>query len=250
MTCEERKDELLLYAAGALNDAEREALAAHLATGCPQCAGALAEAEATLAMMPADLSPVAPPARAREALMQRVRMNIRPGQKQTMRWPSIAVAASIGLILGSIASFAVHSSMTRNRELALEQRLQDKDASIADLQRLVGGAQMISLERMPAQPKARGRVIWDREKKQWRVYVFDMMPPPPGKTYELWFITPDKQAIPSDTFNVGKDGNANLIVSVPDQIGPIALAGITDEPIGGSPVPTGNMHLKGEVPAP
>jgi len=99
------------------------------------------------------------------------------------------------------------------------------------------------------QPKARGQVLWDRQTGQWRLAVFNLAPPAPGREYELWFITPDGQKIPSKTFNVDDKGQAMLMVEVPKDIGPIALTAITDEPAGGVSQPTGQIHLVGQVPA-
>jgi hypothetical protein len=53
--CAERRDTILLYAAGVLDAGECGGLREHLAGGCPTCAGYLAEAEATLAMLPMGL---------------------------------------------------------------------------------------------------------------------------------------------------------------------------------------------------
>jgi hypothetical protein len=51
VNCQQRQDDILLYAAGALEDPERSALLAHLSTGCSRCAGELAEAQATWALV-------------------------------------------------------------------------------------------------------------------------------------------------------------------------------------------------------
>lgn len=51
MNCQGQDELITLYAVGALEGAERDALRSHLATGCPRCAGLLAEAEATWALI-------------------------------------------------------------------------------------------------------------------------------------------------------------------------------------------------------
>jgi hypothetical protein len=50
--CADRRDLILLYAAGELDAGECGGLRAHLAAGCPQCIGYMAEAEAVLALLP------------------------------------------------------------------------------------------------------------------------------------------------------------------------------------------------------
>jgi anti-sigma-K factor RskA len=97
------------------------------------------------------------------------------------------------------------------------------------------------------QSPAFGRILWDQQKQQWHVYVFDLKPPPPGRTYELWFIKPDQTKVPAGTFDTDASGKGSLRVQLPEDIGPIALAAITDEPAGGSPQPTGAIHLVGQV---
>src|SRR5207249_4729545 len=68
----------------------------------------------------------------------------------------------------------------------------------------------------PTQPQARGQVLWDRDHAQWRVAVFNLAPPPPGKEYELWFIPPGGKApLPSKTFTVDENGHQSLLVQVP-----------------------------------
>jgi anti-sigma-K factor RskA len=72
LDCRERKDHILLDAAGVLEPDEQQEIRAHLATGCPQCSGYRAEAEAVIAQLSLAVDPVAPPAGARDRLMQRV----------------------------------------------------------------------------------------------------------------------------------------------------------------------------------
>ena len=72
MTCNERRDSIFLFAAGQLEPAEAEELRLHLATGCPTCAGALAEAEATLAQMALAIDPIEPCVETGDALMARI----------------------------------------------------------------------------------------------------------------------------------------------------------------------------------
>ncbi len=74
-----------------------------------------------------------------------------------------------------------------------------------------------------------------------------MKPPPPGREFELWFITPEQKKVPAGTFGVDVDGKAELVVQMPADLGPVALAAITDEPLGGSPQPTGAIQLAGKV---
>jgi len=72
MTCQERRDLLLLYVTGTLEPAEMGEMRTHLLGGCPACAGALAEAEATVHRIPESLPPVKVPPGAWEKIEKRI----------------------------------------------------------------------------------------------------------------------------------------------------------------------------------
>jgi hypothetical protein len=230
MTCQERRDLMLLYATGALDAAERAELTAHLAGGCPACAGALAEAQATVAHLPLAADPVTPPRSARDKLMSRVAADVSQDSlaagRPRRRWMSMALAACIGAILAGGAVW-----ITLQKQIGV---IRSPDLQLVSMSSEV-------------QPKARGRVLWDRDRNNWHISVFDMTPPPPGRVYELWFVTPKGETIPGPTFNVDSSGRGNLIAAVPKGIGPLAAAAITDEPIGGVLKPTGQKQLVGLI---
>jgi hypothetical protein len=217
---------MLLYATDGLDAAERAELTAHLASGCPACAGALAEAQATVAHLPLAADPVTPPKSARDKLLARVAADRSQPAQKSRWWMSMALAACIGAILAGGAVW-----MKLQKQIGV--------ISSPDLQ-------LVSMS-SEVQPKARGRVLWDRDKNNWHISVFDMTPPPPGRVYELWFVTPKGETIPGPTFNVDSSGRGNLIAAVPRDIGPLAAAAITDEPVGGVLKPTGQKQLVGLI---
>ena len=227
MTCAERRDLLLLYAAGTLEPAEQAELRAHLATGCPVCAGALAEAEALVAQVANAIAPVAPPAGALDKLMARVAApasprSIRPAPRRPLLAPLLAAAAAVAVTSAAFL-FATRDA----------RRLWTS-----------GDVATIALA-SPTQPSAKGQVLWDREHASWRLTVAKLATPQAGREYELWFIPKGCSPIRAKTFGVGQDGRAMLVVDVPASVGPGAVAAITDEPLGGTDAPTGKIHLAG-----
>ena len=218
---------MLLYVTDGLEPAEVDELGAHLASGCPRCAGALAEAQVTVAHLPLALPQTAPPKSARDRLLSRIAADVsQKGSSRGRMWSIAAAAACIGAVIASGLFW-----MATGRQF--------NPARTPDLQYVsLSGAE---------QPKARGRIFWDRDRNDWHVQVFDLKPPGPGRTYELWFITPDQKKVPAGTFDVDAQGRGALVAAVPPNIGPIALAAITDEPAGGVQVPTGKIHLLGEI---
>ena len=68
--------------------------------------------------------------------------------------------------------------------------------------------------------------------------VSDMPPPPDGRVYQVWLKRDDRQA-PDPTaalFTVNDEGQAS--VAVPGDLGDVKDVLVTDEPEGGSSVPT------------
>ena len=259
MTCQERRDSILLHAlndsdADALSPSERDSIRSHLAGGCPSCNAALAEAEATLAQIPLSLRIELPPSHARDRIMQRVLAHARQQKSRGFQadspWRMLTALAAC-LVIGFAATY-YFVKPTYQRQVAI------RDATISALQQQAAvdqkmldtlraeSLQLVALDKTDAQAKAKGRVIWDHDRNMWHVTVFDMAPVK-GRTFELWMITPDGKKHPSITFDVDANGDAMVMAPVPKDIGPIAVAAITDEPPGGVPQPTGAIHLAGKV---
>lgn len=331
MTCEECRELLPAYAAGALDPTEAAVVRAHLASGCAACAIALAELEATLAHLPLALDPVKPSDAARNKLMARVQSpktalafpsgeggvkgaskregresrtpviesTLTPALSQRKmepdverstasislapRWLSYAAAAAIVVMVGgiiwqrsrlsewerahrdvqarldqaradtaSVASRAQDELKAKNTQLSEQlEALAAQATELAQIKQMVGAQNLNLVAFNPTDPTsgAKGRIFWDKEHNRWHVYVFDMKPPGAGKVFELWYITPDQKKIPAGTFNVDKRGNGVIVTDIPKDIGAIQLAAITDEPVGGSPQPTGTIQLVSEVGA-
>ena len=185
MTCQERRDSILLHAlnpsdADALEAPERESIRAHLSSGCPTCTAALAEAEATLAQIPHSLSMEQPSPQVRDRLMQRVLAT--RSSADASRAPGARsgnpllrlVALAACLLIGFGATFYFVRP-------TYEKQIASRDALITQLnaqavvnQQMVDmlraqNLQMVSLDKLDPQPKARGRVIWDHDRNKWHV---------------------------------------------------------------------------------
>lgn len=105
MTHDELEETVPLYAAGALDRAERQALEAHLLSGCQSCHSALKEYQSVASLLPFGLSPVQAP-RALKSKIMAVRGNpmvdgilkdagrrsLEPGEWMNHLFPPIAPA--------------------------------------------------------------------------------------------------------------------------------------------------------------
>ena len=266
MTCDRWQDVIAELAAGTADDAEARALRAHLADGCPVCAGRLAEYEAIAGQIPLALEPVPPPAGVRERLLERAAADARPGKVPRIvpfpsgrppgsSWARPAAAAALA---AGIAAIAVYVPLARDRD-ALQAALTGQERRVRAVEGELRAAsdtlrvlrspavQVVSLGGGEPQPGARGRIFWDRARGEWRFYAAEMRPPGAGRTYELWLINDKGTKIPAGTFQVDASGEGELRVSLPADVGTVKVAAVTDEPEGGSPQPTGTIQLVGTI---
>src|SRR3977135_4688339 len=112
MTHEELEESVPLYAAGALDRIERQALEAHLLSGCTSCHSALKDYQSVAALLPFSLSPAKPPRSLKAKIMternpaptpaeatanEPVRPSLEPGEWMNHLFPPVAPARSLSL---------------------------------------------------------------------------------------------------------------------------------------------------------
>jgi len=280
LKCSDLKDLILLHAAGVADPAESEMVRQHLSSGCPVCAGALAEAEATLASLALSL-PLETPS---PALKQRIMAGLeKPRASEPMRiqpaaapsppwWMQLAIpsalAASIAAAITLLFTMRLmprpadnaSSASWQRTVVALGEELAQQQDEISSLRK---GSQLASwaaepqlkifnlsgTENQPAD--ARARIFWDSKQGMWHFFASGMKPAPAGKTYELWFVSTDgKTKLPAGSFDP-QSGSAYLETAVPSEIAPrLTIAAVTDEPAGTNiESPTGTFQLIGKLPA-
>jgi anti-sigma-K factor RskA len=166
MTHEELEESVPLYAAGALDRIERQALEAHLLSGCASCHSALKDYQSVAALLPLSLSPTSPPRSLKATIMagrnfaplpaeaapnEPARPSLEPGEWMNHLFPPIAPARSsslpwaLGLATLLIVSiggyFAWNMSTQRSIDTSnikqLETSIQEKSTMLADVQRVV-----------------------------------------------------------------------------------------------------------------
>jgi hypothetical protein len=164
MTHEDLEEAVPLYAAGALDRAERQALEAHLLSGCQSCRTALKEYQSVASLLPFGLSPVQAPRNLKSKIMaarnpdpievdtllkESGRPSLEPGEWMNHLFPPIAPARSVslpwaigvaGVLVISLAGYFMWTYMTRLSEDALkiqqlEAAVEEQSAKIAMLKR-------------------------------------------------------------------------------------------------------------------
>ena|SRR2546427_11131253 len=112
MTHEALEESVPLYAAGALDRVERQALEAHLLSGCASCHSALKDYQSVAALLPLGLSPTTPPRSLKSTIMagrnpapipamaapnEPARASLEPGEWMNHLFPPVAPAQSLSL---------------------------------------------------------------------------------------------------------------------------------------------------------
>ena len=254
MDCRERRDQILLWAAGTLDEAECVELRQHLASGCPQCAGYLAEAQATLAMFPLALPAAQPPASLKSKILSEIHRESRMrigGWDRIVRPAAVAAVLAVAVTLLTVRQFwpnpNPHSPGDVTAISTLEAELISAQGQLSAVKHNLGDMEFAELSG-DAQPRAVGHVFLDPDMKKWYFFACGMRPAEEGKTYELWLIYND-QKLPAGTFDIGETGTATLLGTIPPlpSNASVKLA-VTDEPMQGDhQTPTGHLQMKGEV---
>lgn len=162
MTHDELEETVPLYAAGALDRAERQALEAHLLSGCQSCHSALKEYQSVASLLPFGLSPVQAPRALKSKVMaargnpmvdgllkDTGRRSLEPGEWMNHLFPPIAPARSLtlpwaigaaGVLVISVAGYFIWTYATQLADDAekiqrLEATVQEQSANIAGLKR-------------------------------------------------------------------------------------------------------------------
>jgi anti-sigma-K factor RskA len=103
----------------------------------------------------------------------------------------------------------------------------------------------VSLKGTKAQPQAQGQLIADPTSESAVLVVTGLPPLEPGKTYQVWLIT--NAPVSAGLLTVGENGQGVLIITSKESIGSFKSLGISVEPQGGSPQPTGDIVVLSDL---
>jgi len=232
-----------LLALGALAEVEARQVEAHLAT-CQRCAARSAEfrqiSHGLLHLAPE----VSPPARLRARLIAALD-NSR--ESALRRNPT-------GLRLGWAGALAAVALLVLNLALWIQNAsLQAQLESLADQQR--AGQTVQALRSYPSSrvleleaEGIRGTLVYDPGFPLAILYIWGLEDPGPKQSFQAWLISADGTRTSGGLLELPKEeGFAWLVVRAPRPLRDYTGFGVTLEPAGGSPLPTGPRILGGDL---
>ena len=225
-------EQLAAYALGCLDEAEARQVREHLAV-CAECRAELAPYEAVTGALALAAPEVAPPARLRQQLVARIQPARRPAAGISW-WESLSrlfrrsapawALASLVLIVALVASNVLWLQAGRGRP-ASEMRI-------------------LPLRSTAAAPGATGMIVMSPDGEYGTLVVDGLPTLELTQQYQLWLIR-DGERVSGGVFSTGGHGYGALVVYVPAPLSLYDSFGITIEPAGGSPGPTGPQVLSG-----
>src|SRR5262249_42555503 len=200
--------------------------------------------------LPYALQPVMPDPAVRARLMRRLQdstptvVPLARWRRHQRLWVWLPRVVAAMLILS--LSWMVYDARRQVSGLKAEiQRLHSTAAERQQLLLLLASPQVtiVSLAGSAQAPQAGARVLWDTQHREWTVITRNLPPLPPGKAYQLWFLTPGAPQ-PSRTFHP-QNGYGLVQVSLPPAQTQVAGAAVSVEPEQGVTQPTGAIVLVG-----
>ncbi len=245
-----------IYALGALDGEDRARFETHLASGCEPCREAVRESEEILGNLALAAPLAAPPASVRERLFDRVSRD--SNTKDAKRsggspfWMALAAAATLAAI-----GLGLYARNLSERARALYERAEAERIAREGLERDLGSlsetleaftapaTRAVSLAGQGEGEGAAAKAFLDPENRRLFLYVYNLPPPPEGRTYQLWLIVAGSPPVSMGVFGIQPDGRGRLdSASVPAFTGQVTVA-VSIEPAGGMPQPTGPIILMG-----
>lgn len=142
----------------------------------------------------------------------------------------------------AVSSIATHDTLFQT-VLTLRDELAQRDSMIAALRN--PRTRVVDLASY-APPSPPGRAFWDQGHQHLTLSINNLKAPAPGRTYQLWVIASGHSApISAGTFAPDSAGRAEMTMHVRVEPGRLRRVVVTNEPMGGSPAPTGAILFAG-----
>ncbi len=260
VNCEELREQIPAYVFGLLDDEERLEVEIQLAQ-CPEVQTELQEYQSLHEAMHHSSEPMEAPS----VILENLMMAIQPDLTETAQMPQVTPSnvrrPNFLAFTGLAAALALFILVSTN--LYWFTRVQQLETDLAQLAppsfnpqgNLINfstssEAQQVSIEPVDS-ATVRGLLQWAEGAvgDTWLAtfQVSGLTRLDPDQVYQLWFSRPEEAPVSAGIFVVDEDGSGLLFFEITEPIGSFAGLGVSIEPQGGSPAPTGDVVLSGEI---
>lgn len=227
------KDLLPAYALGCLDSEEQDQVAKHL-LNCAACRAELYELEEVSAHLAYAVPAVDPPKAVKKSLLANChsRRSFSWFEALFSRWPRLVPVTAM-------ASFILVMLFGTSTLLLWKGAETKMSGAMADLQ-------LVPLYGTETMPRALGQLVVDQSSGEGRLLVSALPPLTSTQQYQLWLIH-DGERASGAVFSVAQKGTTEVLISAAQPFAYFDSVGITIEPYGGSPEPTGQKVLGGQI---
>jgi anti-sigma-K factor RskA len=247
---DELQEKAILYAAGALEEREREEYSRHLEEdNCAVCRAEVLESEAAAQSLAMMLPMQTPSETVKRRLLARAEAGTLAARRRTSVERSRPALAWGGWLAAAAA--LVLAAVFLNTNAGLRDEVQTLNARVAELESQVNTQQVrlaslispsttiINLAGQGATPQAQARVFWNKSNRQWHVRVENLPAVANDRVYQLWFVPRTGNPISAEVFNTDASGSTEFDIPVPPEVTTLMAAAVTVEPgPRGSTLPT------------
>jgi anti-sigma-K factor RskA len=245
---QELRDLLPGYALGALDLDELRAVEDHLTT-CVSCQQTLAQYREISGGMLMATPPVAPPTRLRQGLQQRLaagRAPRAPAQPVRRNWGQIGQwalgLAAVALIALNVLTYLQLRAL-QEQQTTLAQQLNVSQTALALISQ--PGSRAVQVK---GETGGGGSFIVGQTPTTGVLFAQGLAELEPSQTYQIWLIDPEGNPVSVGLFRLEPGQSYVTILILSERpITDFAGLGVTIEPFGGVPSPTGPLVLSSDL---
>lgn len=226
------------YALSCLDSQDMHLVSAHLEV-CQACADELYAYQKVVAQLPLGAPESSPPADLKAKILAKLPGSGTAAQEKLSWWQTLNQRLGQLPLALNFASLALVIVLAASN-LFLWQRVNTLSRSPES------HFITVALQGTSLNPNATALLVMDSHGHSGTLVVDGLSDLEPSKTYQLWLIR-DGQRSSGGTFQVDAEGYGSLWVSSELPLTTFNAFGVTIEPAGGSPGPTGERVLGGEL---
>lgn len=255
--CEQHGGLLAGAALDVLEPKEVLAVQGHVAQ-CAPCAVELARLREGAAVLALAVPSAAPPQALKARVLAAAADESRPPERPAPFAPVARrrpvagswLAAAAALVVAASSVVWAASLQARVDQLAAQaQADRDKAARYDRVVAVLASEQLAIRQLEPAAQasSSSGTIYMDPSTGQGMIMVHDLPPIPAERQWQLWFVRSDGTRVSGGLLRADATGSGYTLLNVPKDLHTFEAIGITQEPRGGSPSPTGERVLGGRL---